>query len=272
MAADNHNSEARWPLHTDRFPFQHIIVDNFLPASVFLGLRGMLDGLLERGFSDEHNLSRMSKIPGYDCYCWVFPPDVPEPVNFFTTRGFQVRMGEIFGVTYSGEVSCQFNFHRPGARDGSWHDDYVVGYHTEESRRPDGVNIWHYGCNLLGENSPRPGRTIIERCRALAFLYYLGADTLEEPVDGGSTVLGYDNPLGNGVALFRAIAPVPNRLLAFECSPLSLHRNLANPCSARALLIGWLHTTPEVAQRRHGAWPGYWCRDAALGQFDFNAP
>ncbi len=262
----------RWPAALEGFPFPHAVMDGFLPAELFAALRRRLDELLGQGLSELPDRSRLAKMPGYDCYCWVFPPDLAAPADFFLRRGFQDRMAALFGVALTGEVSCQFNYHPPGARNGIWHTDYVVGYHREDGRRTDGVNVWHYGCNLLGNNPELPGRPIVPRVRALTFLYYLGAESVGQPVDGGETAIGYDGPLSDETALFRAVEPVPNRLLAFECTPVSLHRMLGNRRTGRALMVGWLHTDPETARRRHGVDPGFWPEAATRGQFDFNEP
>jgi hypothetical protein len=264
--------KVHWPTVTESFPFPHVVKDGFLPTELFACLRSRLDDLLRLGLSETQDLMKLSKMPGYDCYCWVFPPDTAASLDFFIRRSFQQLMAELFGLELSGEVSCQFNWHPPGARNGTWHTDYVVSYHTEESRSPDGVNVWHYGCNLLGNNADLPGRTIIRRTRALAYLYYLGAETADQPVDGGQTAIGYQSPLSDEIALFRAVEPVPNRLLAFECSPMSLHRMLGVSLSGRGLLVGWLHAEPEIARRRHGIAPEFWNEAAVRGQFDFNEP
>lgn len=254
-----------------RFPFSHIVIDDFLPARAHARLCARLDTLVQQGLIEHRDLSHLAKMPGYDCYTWVFPPDAAAPLNVFTSRAFLDYAADLFEIELSGEVSAQFNYHPAGARNGLWHTDFNVAYHTLDQQRPDGTTVWYYGCNILdGTVTGGSAGPAVPRVRALAFLYYPGGAEPLQPDDGGATELGYEGPRTGGVATFAAVAPVANRLLMFECSPLSFHRAAANRRVPRAAVVGWFHMTEEAARQRHRAAPEYWSADAVKGRFDYN--
>lgn len=252
-----------------RFPFKHIVIDEFLPAPDHAALRDRLDALVRLGTTDGHDLDRLSKIPGYDCYAWLFPADAAAPLDIFVGREFRDYAAGLFDIRLSAEVSAQFNHHPPGARNGRWHTDHTVTYHTAHRGHADSVNVWRFGCNLLNGAVPAGSDAqVVARVRAVAFLYYLGGD--ETTKDGGATELGYHGPASADVSLFTAVAPVANRLLMFECGPRSFHRAAGNRHKPRSLVVGWFHMTEEAAFERHRQAASRWCEDAVNGRFDFN--
>jgi hypothetical protein len=254
-----------------RFPFNHIVIDDFLPRRDHTVLRDRLDALVRQGMQEWRDLSRLSKITGYDCYAWVFPPDSPAPLDVFIGREFHDYAADLFDIELTLDVTSQFHYHLPAARTGIWHTDYTVMHHTLNERPAGGMNVWHYGCELLSGAVPA-GSTAqsVPRVRALAFLYYLGGDAPARAEDGGATELGYHGPNSAKVSLFGSISPEPNRLLIFECGPRSFHRAAGNPHNPRSLVAGWFHMTEKAAEQRHHLAASYPCEDAVKGRFDYN--
>ena len=75
----------------------------------------------------------------------------------------------------------------------------------------------------------------------MAILFFLETDGWKEG-DGGETGL-YS---ADGKTLLKKVAPLNNRLLAFQISPLSMHAFQKNN-TERNSVVQWLHAPAELA-------------------------
>lgn len=252
-------------------PFPHRIIDDYLPKTEHRMFRACLDNLVSNGLSHYRDRNRLTKIAGYDCFHWVFPADTNSPLNHFYRRRFRDLVAAEFGIELTAEVNAQINHHPIGCRNGTWHTDYIHCYHSADLLTEDGMRPWYFGCEYQSGTSLAGGSRapVLKRVRAVTFLYYLDGDDWHDG-DGGETGLGYDGPFQDGIQIHSAVAPLPNRLLLFECTPHSFHRMLGNRRLPRSLVVGWLHSTPEYAIARHGTIPTYWPMEAVLGQYSYN--
>lgn len=255
------------------FPFRHVVIDNYLNSNTHDAIRQDFNKLLAHGITQLPDQNRLAKMPGYDCYNWVFPRDVTAPMDHFYSAEFMAFCRETLNIPFTAEVNAQINHHPAGCRSGIWHTDFIHCYHTQDPTNHSGIRPWYFGCNYQSGMPVAGGSDarILKRVRALTFLYYIDGDDWTQG-DGGETALGYESPFDNEVALFSAVAPLPNRLLMFECSPHSFHRMLGNNRLPRSLIIGWLHCTPEYAVQKHGMVPDDWNSEAALGLVTYNEP
>jgi len=86
-------------------------------------------------------------------------------------------------------------------------------------------------------------------------MFYLANKPWQEG-DGGETGL-YANYNKN--SLVKKIAPVNNRLFAFEISPVSFHGFLNNKKSERNTITHWIHQEPTSVFRKFGVYePTAW--------------
>lgn len=255
----------------DDFPFPHMVIDDYLPDDQYSAFCQKLHQLKEKGISSTRDSEKLSKMMGYDCYYWLFPKDISGPLSHFSQKKFIDFVATKLDLELTPEITVQFNHHPVNSRNGTWHTDYVHCFHTEDELNEAGARPWYYGCDYLGGTRFCSGSDtkILTRVRAASFLYYLDSDDWQVG-DGGETGLGLHGPFSENVELYKGIAPRSNRLLIFECSPQSFHRMLSNTRIDRSIVIGWLHSTVEYAENRHGVMPGYWPKAAQLGLSNYN--
>jgi hypothetical protein len=253
------------------FPFPHLVIDNYLPSEQYEEFCKTLQKLKNDDFSQSGDASKLSKMGGYDCYYWLFPKDIPAPLNHFSQKKFIDFIALKFDLKLTPEITVQFNHHPKNSRNGTWHTDYVHCFHTEDDLNEDAARPWYFGCDYLSGTrlAHDCDKKILTRVRAASFLYFLEQDDWQ-PGDGGETGLGMRSPFNENIELHSGIEPHSNRLLIFECSPQSFHRMLSNTYKDRSLVIGWLHSTVKNAETRHGAVPEHWPMDAKMGLFNYN--
>lgn len=250
----------------DAFPYRHIVLDDFFRDDVHAEISEAFEALLSQGTSEVFCRSRLSMFPGYDAYCWVFEPEVQFPLDIFYSSEWRDHWKSVFGIPLTGEVVVEFHHHRPGSKEDIWHDDFNHAYFLERARLANGINPWNFQCNYMDPAvSQLPDDAeVLERDRAVAFIYYFGRDAYQ-PGDGGHTGIGAYDPACREVQLWRAVEPQPNRLLAFEISDRSHHKFLTNHRRVRNTIIGWFHTTRDYTLARHGYEAKVWSKGDIAG-------
>lgn len=251
----------------ETLPFPHVVIDGFFADAVHEAICAAFENLLAEGISDDFTTSVFSRFPGYDAYCWVFDPRVGRPLDIFYSREWLDYFAGLFDLPLTDEVVAEFHHHKVGSREDVWHDDFNFGSFTEAGRLESGINPWHFQCNYMEEVAALqlPGApALLERVRAVAFIYYFGRDA-HRAGSGGETGLGTADVETGEVSLFRAVEPVPNRLLAFEVSHRSHHKFMTNREAERNTVIGWFHATLEDTVRRHQCLPRRWTKGDIAG-------
>jgi hypothetical protein len=244
-------------------PFRHVIIDHALPPQHHQAICAAFSVLQRQGLSERFVTERLARFPGYDAYCWIFGSDAPAPLRLFVGSPLRDYCAQLFGLELSDEVVAEFHHHLPGSRSDSWHDDYNLAYFAPAAQH--GMNPWHFQCNYM-DGSGLPAGQALTRYRALTLIYYFGADNWR-PGMGGETELGAER--GVSVECRVAVAPRPNRLLVFECSPGSYHRFTSNIGFIRNSVILWYHGYGADALRRYGQAPRGWSAgDIAGGRRD----
>lgn len=250
----------------ETFPFPHVVLDNFFTDEVHDAICAAYEKLLSEGTSETCRPSILSRFPGYDAYCWVFDPNAGYPLDLFYSRDWINYFAELFSLPLTDEVVMEFHHHEVGSKEDAWHDDFNFAYFAENGRLENGVNPWYFQCNYMDASASRQldESSTLERVRAVAFIYYFGRDAYIAD-SGGETGLGMTDDETGEVAMFRAVEPLPNRLLAFEISVQSHHKFMTNIRAERNTIIGWFHMTFEEALRRHRTYPHRWARGDIAG-------
>ena len=250
----------------ETFPFPHVVLDGFFTDAAHDDICAAFEKLLAGGVSESFTPSVLSRFPGYDAYCWVFDPQVGHPLDMFYSRAWLGYFAALFALPLSDEMVVEFHHHKAGSREDVWHDDFNFANFTESGRLENGVNPWYFQCNYMDAAAPQPpgAPAPLERVRAISFIYYFGRDE-HRAGDGGETGLGVVDDETGEVSLFRAVEPVPNRLLAFEISHQSHHKFMTNREAERNTVIGWFHATLEETLRRHQTHPRRWTKGDIAG-------
>lgn len=223
-------------------PFPHVLVDDVFSDRFLARLTAAARATLGRGslgYLGQHDLSGLS-----------FTQTEPWPFRFFVERPWHDLLADVLAIrSPTGEVHGGLHHHRPGGRAGSPHNDLNPGWFPP--RRPDARSILVADPAFCDYRTGR-ARTATDRAvrsvRAGAAILYLDNDGWT-PGDGGETGLFE----GNTSELHRAIAPLCNRMLAFRCTPTSLHAFLGECRRPRNSIVMWLHRPYQDAVDQWGA-------------------
>lgn len=232
-------------------PYPHVVLDNFFDSTTVAGIEAHFGAVKSLGLSDTFRADRLARFPSYDAYCYVFPRSVPAPLDIFLSRGWKDYLSGLFKLDVSDDIIAEYHHHKPESKGGVMHTDFIECFFTE-NQTPDKMNPWYFECDYTGSNPP--GVRIKSRVRAIAFLYYFGSPDWMAG-DGGETEIPGS-----------MVEPIHNRLFAFEISPASLHRFVANKRLQRNTVIGWLHMTKEKAETHFGFSCEHWNPTDVNGQ------
>lgn len=217
-----------------REPFPHIVINDFFKPAVYESLCARFAEIQQRGFLDGSWSPDHFHRFNIDYDGFVYEPrgtlDLPDPLAVFFCLEWQWFFSKIFQQQSGFEISLAFHHHPPGNRTGFVHHDNVDKHFSPARRLANGV--------FYGEGAP--SEPIVAR-RKIALIYFLGNEAWREG-DGGETGF-YSN---DGRTLIKKVAPVNNRLLAFQISPVSMHAFQENR-RPRDSIVQWFHVPPELA-------------------------
>lgn len=235
-------------------PFRHVVIDNFFKKDFYDALCAAFKKVLLGGLSETRRLDIFSRFDRYDAYSYSINPKSGYPLNFFYTKEWHDYIAGIFGVSASRDVTGGFHHHLVNSEDGFIHEDFNLVSFVED-RLENGINPFYNQC-VYTDDSPDKQPHTFKRMRAVALIYYLLDDPNWKDGDGGETGL-YGSRDKN--SLISKVAPINNRLFAFEISPYSFHGFLKNKKSRRNSIIQWLHQEPEIMLKRYvGHKPSPW--------------
>jgi hypothetical protein len=243
-------------------PFPHVVAaDVFEPGlagALWDAFRERLDrGLSSPGPADPEKFAR--RVPGYGAHVLNLGPATEGPFEVFLSRPWRDMLAGLFGVEATLDVDVALHHHEVGSPTGWVHNDLNPGFFVDRPRA-DGVNASDAGaCDYQQGTLISGSGPVRETVRAVAVLYYLGAEVYEAG-DGGETGL-YVSARDRADDPAAMVAPVPNSLLAFECTPWSYHAFLSNRRKPRSCVAMWVHRRKEEVVRRWGErsierWPG----------------
>ena len=242
-------NQRRWQVCTR--PFPHIVARDVFTPDFYAELDSAFGGFLERGLSEDHDPARLSRnIRNYDAYSVSFAYDMPKPFQLFISREWHDMLARLAGVPATTDVSGGFHHHLRGSRSGEVHNDLNPGWFVDAA--PNGaVNLTRNDlCDYTTGHRRDPRTPTHQAVRAVAVLFYLQNAHWREG-DGGETGLyaDRDQPVD---APDKAIPPVNNTLLMFECRPNSYHSFIQNRAAPRNSMIMWLHRPLGEAAQRWG--------------------
>ena len=214
-------------------PFPHIVLDDFFIPDVYRGLSERFAAIARRGFLEEKwSPEYFHKFDiDYDGYVYTPSPTLnpTDPTSLFYSLEWNWFFSKIFRQFVTFETMLAYHHHPPGNRTGFVHNDNTDRPFSRERRLPNGV--------VYADGPPPSYRSR----RKMALLFFLNNDGWKEG-DGGETGL-YS---ADGETLVKKVAPLNNRLLAFQISPISQHAFQEN-WRDRNSVVQWFHVPGELA-------------------------
>lgn len=224
-------------------PFRYFVADNFFTPDYYEQLVQVFDAAVHQGLAETPHQLRFSRMGAYDAYGYTPSPYDESPINHLRTPEWIELFQNAFAIDVTQDEIMGFHHHPVDSADGWKHNDYALCSMVDDPLL-SGVNSWYYQCDYEDSDF---GKQIETRkiMRAITIIYYLNNECSGE--HGGETAL-FDTE-GNAVA---KVAPVNNRLLAFEVSPYSFHTFLRNTKFPRNSITQWFHQNPELMYERFG--------------------
>ena len=214
-------------------PFPHFVVDDFFKPEIYQGLSEQFKNIQEKGFLEgtwSPDYFHRFDID-YDGYVYSPPPtlDSSNPTSIFFSLEWNWFFSKIFKQFTAFETMMAFHHHPIGDRTGFVHHDNADKTFSLQMQLSNGV--------VYSEGAP----PTYQSRRKIALLYFLNNDGWEEG-DGGE--IGLYSADKN--ELLKKVAPINNRLLAFQISPLSMHAFQQNH-KERNSIVQWFHVPGEYA-------------------------
>lgn len=232
-------------------PFSYIVIDNFLKPEFEQQLKKYYDQIFKKGLSsDVKDATRFHPFDeriNYDGY--VFSPELKldEPLKLFFSVQWNLFFSKLFNKPTT--LGTNFAFHHHPARDktGWVHNDYATYFFPHKLILPNGVTATRGEASEYkltdGENL---AKTHYQK-RSIALIYYFNNPEWKEG-DGGETGL-YKTK--DEKSLVIKVAPVNNRLLAFDVCPESFHAFQEN-LKDRNTFVQWFHSELEWCEGKYG--------------------
>jgi hypothetical protein len=229
-------------------PFRYAVYDDFFPPDVHARLTDEFSFRLARGLFQTPTPNRLSRSQSrsalsgefYDAYVVPLPAGVGFPLNIFYSTEFFDFFAKEFSIPFTPDLLARFHHHPTGSKDGWVHLDFHVCNFLNEPRG-NGLNPHNGKVTYHGHCPPREG--LRQPYRSLALIYYL-ANSEWQDGDGGETGLFIP---GSSTEPVIKIAPLNNRLLAFEIGPTSLHAFRSNRRAPRNCITFWFHSECQHA-------------------------
>jgi hypothetical protein len=232
-------------------PFPHMVAYDVFTPDYYAWLDRAYGELMSRGVSEAHDPARFSRnISNYDVYSMSLTPTTQPPFDVFISKEWHDMLANLVGIRATGDVNGGFHHHAAGSKSGQVHNDLNPGWFLDASY-PYQVNVSRndlcvYSSGKVSDNSLRAHQTI----RAIAILFFLHNPPWY-PGQGGETGL-YSHRRQQVSEPTKAVPPINNSLLLFECRPNSFHSFLSNRIMPRNSMIMWLHRPVEDVVERWG--------------------
>lgn len=217
----------------EKTPFPHVVIDDFFKPDIYQKLCEGFNKKLQDGLSDKEydNLKFHLFEIDYDGY--VYTPsatiDPTNPLSIFYSLEWNLFFSKLFNQHTTFETAFAFHHHSPGDRTGFVHHDYTDKNFVSSSRMPNGV---------IPVNNKNKGDVVSRRI--IALIYFLNNDGWKDG-DGGETGLYSEDKK----TLLKKVAPLNNRLLAFQISHNSMHAFQQNKKN-RNSFVQWFHILPQL--------------------------
>jgi hypothetical protein len=231
-------------------PFPHFVAQNVFRQDFYEQLAAQLRQTLARGLSETPSPYLFSRnIPGYDSYGIGFDQSITGPAALFLSLAWRDLMSVLFGIGVTPYIFAGSHHHAVGSKNGFVHSDFnSVWFRRQDngSIQVPSQDVCSYtrGAGSLADSEK------VQVVRGAVVLFFLLNDGWR-PGDGGEIGL-FSSSASSMHKPAISCPPLNNSLVAFECTPDSLHGFLTNTRSPRTSIIMWVHRTLEEAKQRFG--------------------
>lgn len=248
-------------------PFPHVIIDNAFSPEILAEMTFRIKTIISLGLHEtkvpyrfvKSSMKDVGSVEAYDAYTLSLPRALAAPMNIFYSMEWFCFFQELFGFPFTKDIMACFHHHKINSRSGTVHTDYHFCNFVHDPI-PNGINPFGGGTIYQGPWDSLPH--VKHPARAVAVIFFLGNEPWA-PANGGETALYHANDLKNPAKL---VAPINNRILAFEVSPRSFHAFRQNINSARTSAIMWFHGDEHTLTSRYGSTPKKLGATAPLGE------
>jgi len=241
-------------LQIQRFekPFPVLIADEFFEKKIYRSLMTEFDNVLARGLWEGasnrpekvfwRSSTYSSRVARYDdMFTYHAKPELNALQKSFFSREFFLWIRKAFPIPVMPDFSCAFHHHVAGSKSGVPHTDFTI-----EAWRPLPLQDHLSQCDFnISPTSLSHGKVKIG-ARAIALIYYLNNPKWSPSMGGETFIFNSEKP--SDIAL--KIAPLDNRLLAFEISPRSWHSFRRNIRSDRSSIVLFLYVAPQFQEKK----------------------
>ena len=228
-------------------PFRHIIIDDLFKKDVYKKLCSGFNERLERGVVKKYQQGKFWKFGHYDAYCYGISPEEDSLYgDIVYSPEWRKFINGFFQHDLTKNVLAELHHHKLDSQSGYIHNDYDIASFVREPL-DNGTNPHR---NQVDYRSRSAGA--VHCVRSIAILYYFNNQKWFDDF-GGETAL-YEN-YKDGSEPIKKVAPIQNRLLAFEISPISYHSFISNRMMTRNSLVMWLHSNEKWATQKYGEAP-----------------
>lgn len=231
-------------------PFSHIVVDNFFKDGFAKKIEDYFLSIRERGFGAREDISRLHPFRNekgvyeYDGYLYVPKQREHEIFKLFYSVAWNSYFSNIFAQPTNLVTSLAVHHHEPGDSTGFVHHDYSEQKFCKDDTLENGVlandqaREFERKCNLGMSHD----------FRIVSLIYYFGSNWKNG--DGGETGV-YASKTSEPTKI---VAPVRNRLFAFQISPKSFHAFQTNK-KPRSSIVQWFHIDTAWCVKKYGMLP-----------------
>jgi len=232
-------------------PYRYVVIDNFFKPEFVEELSVYFNNMLAKGLGTDHiDRSKFRffdpKIK-YDGYVYTVPLGAPAPLDMFQSVAWNLFFTKLFGKPTTFGTNVALHHHPPHDKTGWVHNDYATYVFPQKTVLPNGVYI---SSGELPKGVSVPSMPLIKNFkqkRTIALLYYFNNPEWKEG-DGGETGI-YSSKSKDSLTV--SVAPVNNRLLAFDISPASFHAFQEN-MKDRNCLVQWFHADLDWCEKEYG--------------------
>ncbi len=230
-------------------PFPHIVIDNFFHEGFVEKVSAYFNELLSKGLSEDplvrDRFHPFNEAQPYDGYVYAPSPSGDEPLKLFFSVVWNQYFSKLFGKPTTFGTNLTFHHHPPGNRTGFIHSDYTSFLFPQQKILTNGVHVLQFKPTHIHTPLERNFEPLKQK-RTIALLYYFNSPEWKEG-DGGETGMYLS---AEDKEPLKKIAPLDNRLFAFDISPNSLHAFQEN-LKERNCLVQWFHIDEAWALKRY---------------------